>query len=65
MDLEKKLLRPRDGVMIAGVCAAFARYFGVDVTLVRLGWVFLVILLGTGLLAYLICWIVIPQEDLA
>jgi phage shock protein PspC (stress-responsive transcriptional regulator) len=64
MDSEKKLLRPRDGVMLAGVCAGFARYFGVDVTLVRLGWVFLVVLFGTGLLAYLICWIVIPQEDL-
>jgi phage shock protein C len=63
METEKKLLRPRDGIMIGGVCAAFARFFGVDVTLVRIGWVVLVLLLGTGILAYLICWVVIPQED--
>ena len=63
MTAEKKLLRPRDGRMIAGVCAACARYFGVDVTLVRVLWVLAVLGLGTGVLAYLICWLLIPQED--
>jgi phage shock protein PspC (stress-responsive transcriptional regulator) len=63
MEPEKRLLRPRDGIMIAGVCAGFARYLGLDVTLVRLAWVLLVPLGGTGLLAYVICWVVIPQED--
>ncbi len=63
MGTEKKLLRPQDGTMVGGVCAAFARYFGIDVTLIRLGWVFLVLFFGTGILAYVICWIVIPEED--
>ena len=63
MEPEKKLLRPRDGRMIAGVCAGIARYFGIDATLVRLLWAIAVALLGTGILAYLICWLVIPQED--
>ena len=63
MDEGKKLLRPRDGRMAGGVCAAFARYFGIDATLIRLVWVLLVLLAGTGILAYVICWIVIPEED--
>lgn len=50
---------------IAGVCAAFARYFDLDVTLVRLLWVLAVIFAGTGILAYIIAWIVIPKEDYA
>lgn len=58
----KRFLRPRDGRVIAGVCGAFARYFNVDVVLVRIIWVMLVLLFGTGVLAYLVCWIVIPEE---
>ena len=60
---QRKLLRPRDGAMIGGVCAAFARFFGVDATLIRVAWTLSVCLFGTGILAYLICWIVIPRED--
>ena len=63
MQEERKLLRPRDGAMIGGVCAAFARYFGIDATLVRILWVLLVLAVGTGLLAYVVCWILIPLED--
>ena len=60
--VEKKLVRPQGDKWIAGVCQGFARYFGVDVTLVRLIWLATVILAGTGILIYIICWIVIPQE---
>lgn len=63
MDSEKKLLRPRDGAMIGGVCAGVARWLGLDATLVRLAWVIMVVLFGTGILVYFICWVVIPQED--
>ncbi len=59
---EKKLVRPQGDKWIAGVCQGFARYFGIDVTLVRLVWLATVILAGTGILVYIICWIVIPQE---
>lgn len=58
----KKLVRVQDGRMIGGVCAGIGRYFGVDSTLIRLAWVALALLLGTGVLAYVICWIVIPEE---
>ena len=56
------LLRPRYDRKIGGVCAAFARAYGWDLTLVRLVLVLLVIFGGTGLLAYIICWIVIPED---
>jgi len=48
---------------IAGVCAAFAASFGLDVTLIRIAWACCVVFGGFGLLAYLICWIIIPRES--
>lgn len=47
---------------IAGVCAGVAEYFDIDPTIVRIIWLFAVLGAGVGLLAYLICWIVIPKE---
>jgi phage shock protein PspC (stress-responsive transcriptional regulator) len=59
----KVLIRPRNGRMIAGVCAGFANYLGVDVNLVRVAVAVLSIFtIGTGALAYLIAWAVIPEE---
>ncbi len=59
----KVLMRSRDGRMLAGVCAGVADYFGLDVTLVRLIWaVVSVITGGAGVLAYLVAWIIIPDE---
>jgi phage shock protein C len=61
---QKRLVRPRKGRKVAGVALAFANYFNIDVTLVRLIWVFLFIPGGLpGLIPYLICWIVIPPEE--
>jgi phage shock protein C len=59
----KKLVRPKEGRMIAGVAQGLANYFDVDVTLVRIIWVILLMPGGLpGLLPYLICWIMIPRE---
>ncbi len=59
----KVLRRTRDGRMLAGVCAGVADYFGLDVTLVRVIWaVVSVITGGAGVLAYLVAWIIIPDE---
>ena len=59
----KVLMRPRDGRILAGVCAGVADYFGLDVTLVRVIWaVVSVITGGAGVLAYLVAWIIIPDE---
>ena len=56
------LVRPRNGKMIAGVCAGLADRFGISRGLVRL--LFVVFgLVGAGELAYIIGWIVIPKAD--
>jgi phage shock protein C len=47
---------------IAGVCAGFARYIGVDVTLVRVLWLGIAICGGVGFFVYLAAWIVIPSD---
>ena len=60
-----KLSRPRDDRKIAGVCAGFARYLGVDVTLVRLIAVVLALCPpSAGLIAYLVAWIIMPNDPL-
>lgn len=60
----KRLVRPKKGRKIAGVALAMANYFDVDVTFVRLIWIFLLIPGGLpGILPYLICWVVIPSEE--
>lgn len=61
MDAEIPLLRPVDGRMIGGVCAAIGRRFGLDVSLVRTVTVILALLV-VGIVAYLIAWLLIPQE---
>ena len=48
--------------MIAGVCAGVANYFDIDPTVVRIAWAFLVVLFGSGLQLYLICWLLMPSD---
>ena len=59
-----RLVRPRGARKIAGVCAGFAEYFDLDVTLVRLAWLIVSLMTGVGLLAYPVAWIVMPEEPL-
>ena len=47
---------------IAGVCAGFARYLEVDVTLVRVIWLILAFGTGVGFIGYVIAWIVMPSD---
>jgi len=58
----KRLLRLRDGRMVAGVCAGLAAYFGIDINLVRLAFGVLTVFWGLGILVYLIAWAVLPEE---
>ena len=55
-----KLTRSETDKKIAGIAGGMAAYFGVDPTLVRVLWV-IAALMGWGLLAYLILWIVVPK----
>jgi phage shock protein PspC (stress-responsive transcriptional regulator) len=56
------LVRPRRGRIIAGVCAALGRSWGVSPWLVRLGAVLSIVLPGTQVLVYVVLWIVFPEE---
>jgi phage shock protein PspC (stress-responsive transcriptional regulator) len=58
----KRLYRSRSDRKIAGVCGGMAHYFGIDPVIPRIVWVALILGAGIGLLAYVICWIVIPNE---
>ena len=60
----KRLYRSRKDRMIAGVCGGVGEYLGIDLTLIRLALLLLAIWGGGGVLAYLIAWIVIPEEPL-
>ena len=59
----KRLVRSRQGRMVAGICAGAADYFGWDVTLVRVIVAVVSVLTGgTGAVAYLVAWVLIPAE---
>ena len=57
------LYRPREGRIIAGVCAGLANRFGWDPTLVRVIAVLSIFLPGPQVLAYILLWIVMPNEE--
>ncbi len=61
--MSKKLTLSRRHKIIAGVCGGLADYFNIDVVIIRA--IFLVAFLGfgTGFLAYVVLWIVVPKED--
>ncbi len=58
----RRLMRSMRDKKIAGVCAGFADYLEVDVTLMRIVWLCAALFTGVGFIAYLICWIVMPKD---
>ncbi len=57
----KKLYRSTKDRMLGGVAGGVAEYFNVDPTLIRLAFVAMVLWGGSGLLLYIIMWIVVPD----
>jgi len=60
--MEKKLYRDDQHKTIGGVCAGLAEYFDMDVTVVRLLFVFTALFMGVGFIPYIIMWIVLPKK---
>lgn len=58
----KKLYRSNADRVLAGVCGGIGEYFGIDPTLLRLGFAALFVLGGSGLLAYILAAVIIPKE---
>ena len=57
------LYRPRDGRIIAGVCAGLARRFGMTPATVRILFLLSCLLPGPQVLIYLALWLLVPSQD--
>ena len=62
MTTTNQLRRSTTDKIIGGVCGGLARFFNIDAGLLRVGWVLLVLLGGTGGVAYLIVWGILPDD---
>lgn len=61
-DQPRVLRRSRDERVIGGVCGGLGRYLGVDPVLLRIAFVVLAIAAGSGVLLYVVSWILIPEQ---
>jgi phage shock protein PspC (stress-responsive transcriptional regulator) len=61
----RRLTRSRSNKMLGGVCAGVATYLNMDVTLVRILTVVLSLFTGIPIIAYIVCLLVVPEEDAA
>lgn len=59
---EKRVYRSRTDRVLGGVCSGIGKYFGLDPVLLRVIWAIAFFVGGAGLLAYIIAWIIIPEE---
>lgn len=59
---DKKLYKDKANQMLGGVCSGFAKFFGIDATWIRIGWVLFTFAGGCGVLAYIIAAILMPEE---
>lgn len=60
--MKKRLYKIEEGKKLCGACGGIAEYFDVDPTLIRLLWVILVLCAGTGILAYIVAAIIMPNK---
>ena len=58
----KRLYRSGKEKILGGVCGGIAEYFNVDPTIIRILWVLFVFGFGSGILAYIIAWIIVPKN---
>ena len=62
--MNKKLYKSQSDRKLCGVCGGLGEFFGIDSSLIRLGWIVFCLLGGSGVLAYIIAALVIPDEPL-
>jgi phage shock protein C len=62
MNATRKLYRSRTNRQVAGVCGGLAEYFNLDATLIRILFVVLAVLGGSGLVIYVAMWIIVPKQ---
>ena len=60
--MKKRLYKDHSDKKLCGVCSGIANFFELDPTVIRLAWILFSALGGSGVLAYIICAIVMPDE---
>ncbi|HEY6666992.1 MAG TPA: PspC domain-containing protein [Propionibacteriaceae bacterium] len=65
MEEPRKLYRSRNQRMLAGVCGGLAEYFNVDATLIRVLFLVLAVFGGSGLVIYVVMWLIVPDVSKA
>lgn len=60
----KRLLRSNTNKVIGGVCGGLGEYFSIDPVIIRIILVLAAIFFGTGILLYLILWIMMPETPI-
>lgn len=63
--MENRLYRSKTDVILGGVCSGLGKYLHIDPTLVRLFFIIITLAGGVGVLAYIILWVVVPEETVA
>lgn len=58
----KKIHRSQSDRVLAGVCGGFAEYFNIDPVVVRIIWIFMILIGGSGIIAYILCLLLIPEN---
>lgn len=58
-----KLYRSENNRILGGVCGGLGSYFDIDPNIIRIIWVLLVFLYGTGILLYIVAWLILPDES--
>lgn len=61
--MEKKLYKIEDGKVLDGVCGGIAEYFGLDATLIRVGWAVVSCFAGAGIIAYIVAAVLMPPKS--
>lgn len=61
--MDKRLCRSKQNKVLAGVCGGIAEYFGIDAAIIRLIWIVLAFAGGSGIIAYIIAVIIMPERS--
>ena len=60
--MNKKLYKSNSDKKLDGVCAGIAKFFGIDPILVRLIWAIASLVMGGGILLYIVCALILPRD---
>ena len=61
--MQKRLYKIEEGKIIYGVCGGIAEYFNLDPTFVRILWIIFACSVGSGVVAYIICMLIMPKKS--